>query len=161
MPRSFLPTLSPHICCSANFLIHIMSLNPDCRFVHAIAAIICCVSLSITPSAAAFTCGAPLAPCGENLPAGTTCPKGAGWCTAGHFCGYAKGESKAKCVPLPKNCGKAGNVCCPSNTKTPHTSETPPLERNPLCTDGSTCVFDPLARSTSMTPDPYAGVEGE
>jgi hypothetical protein len=130
------------------------------RSIRAVALLVSVASACIL-SVPAFECGAPSAPCGENLPAGTTCPKGSGWCTAGHYCGYAERSSKAQCIPLPKNCGTAGNVCCPSNTRTPHTSETPPLERNPLCTDGSTRVFDPVKRSTSMTPDPYAGVEGE
>jgi hypothetical protein len=138
-----------------------MSLLPACPFVRAIALLICYLASSSIPYAAAVTCGAPLAPCGENLPPGTTCPKGAGWCTAGHYCGYAKGSSKAQCVPIPKNCGTGGNPCCPSNAETPHTSTTPPLDRKPFCKDGSSCTYNPLTLSTSMTPDPYAGVEGE
>jgi hypothetical protein len=144
----------------------VLSLNPrinmsllSIRSIRAVDLLTCCIASTIV-STAAFECGAPLAPCGENLPAGATCPKGAGWCTAGHYCGYPERSFDAQCLPLPKNCGTAGNVCCPSNTKTPHTSEMSALERNPLCTDGSTCVFDPMNRYTSMTPDPYAGVQG-
>jgi hypothetical protein len=104
-----------------------------------------------------------LAPCGKSIPAGTTCPKGAcsscaGWCTAGHYCGYPERSWDAQCVPLPKNCGTAGNVCCPSNTRTPHTNSTPSLERIPLCTDGSTCEFSP--EQSAYIPDPFAGIPG-
>jgi hypothetical protein len=102
------------------------------RFCSVVALLICCIASTFLLSVASFTCGAPLALCGRSIPAGTTCPKGAGWCTAGHYCGYTN-SSKVQCVPLPKNCGKAGNVCCPSNTRTPHTNSTPPLQRMPFC----------------------------
>jgi hypothetical protein len=44
---------------------------------------------------------------------------------------------------LPKNCGKAGYECCPSNAKTPHTSSTNALDREPSCSDGSNCIYNP------------------
>jgi hypothetical protein len=122
---------------------------------------VCFAIIASITTANAFECGAPLAPCGEAIPAGTKCPKGAGWCTAGHYCGYPEDSSKAQCVPLPKNRGKAGYECCPSNAATPHTSSTDPLKRIPFCKDGSTCKYDFLQQTTSMTPDPYAGVKGE
>jgi hypothetical protein len=107
----------------------------------------------------AFECGAPQAPCGRDIPEGTTCPKGARWCTAGHYCGY-EGDG-SKCTPLPKNCGKAGYECCPSNAETPHTSTTKALDREPFCKDGSTCAYNSMALYLSETPDTYAGVKGE
>jgi hypothetical protein len=115
--------------------------------------VVFCIASASILSVSAFECGAPLAPCGKSIRAGTTCPKGAGWCTAGHYCGYTGGSSEAQCVPLPKNlwgsdCGTAGSVCCPSNTQTPHTSETPPLERAPLQNFAQTA-----ARACSMLRD--------
>jgi hypothetical protein len=46
----------------------------------------------------AFECGQPLGPCGEAVPAGVTCPKGAGWCTAGHY--WQRPECNRQICPL-------------------------------------------------------------
>jgi hypothetical protein len=115
----------------------------------------------------AFECGAPLAVCGEYVPKDAKCAKGNGWCQAGHYCASTESESDKghlKCLPVPKDCGTAGNVCCPSNTDTPHTASTKALDRVPFCRDGSTCFYDPLASIVSywesgVTPV-YAGAPG-
>lgn len=117
------------------------------------------VFLMLCTQCMAFDCGKPFAPCGQAVPEGVKCEKGNGWCEAGHYCSSDK-VAKAQCQPLPKDCGKAGSVCCPSNTDTPHTSDTYPLDRTPFCRDGRTCFFFPESRFTAVTPDPYAGVAG-
>jgi hypothetical protein len=123
---------------------------------------ICYTVAAVFVAADSFDCGQPLGPCGEAVPAGVTCPKGAGWCTAGYYCGRdRKGDSKVKCMHLPENCGTAGYDCCPSNAETPHTSDTDTSNRTPFCKDGSTCVFNPDSRWTSISPDPHEGVRGE
>lgn len=64
-----------------------------------------------------FVCGKPYMPCGSAIPEGKKCEKGAGWCESGYYCGFeATTAEPSKCLPLPKDCGKAGSPCCPSNT---------------------------------------------
>jgi hypothetical protein len=145
-------------CCGKMLQLHICLL--------AVWLVSCClytanaVPPALPPANATFECGKPLAPCGKALPAGINCPKGAGWCAAGHYCGFPKNSTKAKCKPLPKNCGKAGYECCPSNAETPQTNATNPLNCKPFCMDGSTCVYS-SGNSTSKSPEVYAGVTGE
>lgn len=92
--------------------------------------------------AAPCECGKPLGFCGAYIPDGVTCEKGAGWCKAGHSCMEDKDDNRQlKCLPIPKDCGKAGQPCCPSNADGPHTKETPESERLPFCRDGSTCFY--------------------
>jgi hypothetical protein len=108
----------------------------------------------------AFECGAPFALCGEDVPKDAKCPKGNGWCQAGHYCASNKtrqDKGQSKCLPVPKDCGKAGNACCPSNTDTPHTAST--SGRRPFCRDGSTCFFHWRDDELFNTPA-YAGVTG-
>jgi hypothetical protein len=136
-----------------------MSFTASRPFVRASGLVFSFAVLSNVLLATAFECGAPQAPCGREIPAGTTCPKGPGWCTAGHYCGNDKGDSK--CMPLPNNCGKAGNVCCPSNAETPHTSSTYPYDREPFCKDGSTCAYFGSDANLGNNPDIYAGVKGK
>jgi hypothetical protein len=113
------------------------------------------VGFAVCTACSAFECGAPFALCGESVPKDAKCPKGNGWCQAGHYCGLDKGQSK--CLPMPKDCGKAGNVCCPSNTDTPHNAST--NGRRPFCRDGSTCFFHWRDDELFNTPA-YAGVTG-
>lgn len=117
-------------------------------------------SLLLANETAAFECGKPNTPCGNAVPAGVTCSKGAGWCREGYYCGQEGHTSPAKCLPVPKDCGKAGNVCCPSNAATPHKSDTRPFDPEPCCRDGSTCIY-PRPDGTEPTPDPHAGITGE
>lgn len=126
-----------------------------------VSCLLKCVALCILlgSECLAFECGAPSAPCGQAIPAGVKCEKGKGWCQTGYFCSSEK-VGKAQCQPVPKNCGKAGSVCCPSNTDTPHTASTEPLDRTPFCRDGSTCFFAPEGRFTALNPDPFSGVTG-
>lgn len=87
-------------------------------------------------------------------------PTGAGWCEPGHFCGYESTTTEpSKCLPLPKDCGKAGQPCCPSNTDSPHTSLEDKMGRKPYCKDGSTCFyFAPVPGLNNG--DMYAGNKG-
>lgn len=106
-----------------------------------------------------FQCGAPNGPCGAAIPAGVQCPKGPGWCQAGHYCGWSKNADEAsRCLPLPESCGKAGHACCPSNTDSPHTSLEDKLSRKPFCKDGSYCLYWPPLRGG--TYDIYAANTG-
>jgi hypothetical protein len=111
-------------------------------------------------SAASFECGKPMGPCGTAIPAGVTCDKGPGYCQPGYFCGWEQNTGEpSKCLPVPAKCGQAGNPCCPSNTKTPHTSNEDKLKREPYCSDGSTCFFfRPMAGLPNG--DIYAGNKG-
>jgi hypothetical protein len=111
-------------------------------------------------SNATFECGKPMGPCGTAIPAGVTCDKGPGYCQPGYFCGWEQNTGQpSRCLPLPAKCGTAGNPCCPSNTKTPHTSNDDKLNRQPYCSDGSTCFFfRPLAGLNNG--DIYAGNKG-
>jgi hypothetical protein len=69
-----------------------------------------------------FECGKPNMPCGSAIPEGKKCEKGPGWCEPGYFCGFETTTAEpSKCLPIPKDCGKAGNPCCPSN-KGAHTA---------------------------------------
>jgi hypothetical protein len=136
-----------------------MSLTERRPFVRASGLVFCFAVLSNVLLSTAFECGAPQGPCGRDIPKGTTCPKGAGWCTAGHFCGYT--DAGSRCLPLPKSCGKAGYECCPSNAETPHTSTTKALDREPYCKDGSTCAYNSMEPYLSENPDIYTGAKGE
>lgn len=109
----------------------------------------------------AFECGKPYGPCGMAIPSGVTCPQGPGYCQAGHFCGWKQNtQEKSSCLPLPENCGKAGSLCCPSNTDSPHTSQEDKLKRKPFCKDGSTCFY--FAPMPGLDyGDIYAGNTGE
>lgn len=112
-------------------------------------------------SSTAFECGKPGSLCGADIPAGITCPKGPGWCQPGYYCGK-EGSSVggvSQCRLVPKDCGKAGKPCCPSNANTPHTSSTEKESRKPFCTDGSYCYYsiEPL----TMINDVYTGVTSE
>lgn len=95
------------------------------------------------PTPEPFECGKPMMPCGSAIPDGKTCPKGAGWCQPGYFCGFEGSTTEpSRCLPLPKDCGTAGNPCCPSNTDSPHSgSMDDKLKRKPFCKDSSTCFF--------------------
>jgi hypothetical protein len=112
-------------------------------------------------SSTAVECGKPGSPCGADIPAGFTCPKGPGWCQPGYYCGKQGTSSSgvSLCRPVPANCGKAGKPCCPSNAKTHHTSSTNKDDRLPFCTNGSLCYYsiEPL----SMINDVYTGVASE
>jgi hypothetical protein len=145
---------------------HNSSMSPIAArsLVYALALVCCLAVFSNYSLATAFECGAPQAPCGIDIPAGTTCPNGAGWCTAGHYCGHVeqvRPENGSRCLPLPENCGTAGYQCCPSNAETPHTSTTNNSDKQPFCKDGSICAYYDFYLSPRFTPDIYAGVPGE
>jgi hypothetical protein len=124
---------------------------------------------ALNQAPAAFECGKPGAFCGKAVPAGANCKGGPGFCQAGHYCGYDVDRTKKdgrsdfpKCLPIPKNCGTAGNECCPTNKDSPHRSIDDKLQRQPTCTDGSYCFYWPLigGRSSEAYHDPYAAITG-
>lgn len=104
---------------------------------------------------AAFKCGQPNSPCGLDIPKNVTCEKGPGWCEPGYHCSQ-EGPGGIQCLPVPKDCGKAGNQCCPSNADVPHNdaSDKAQTSREPFCRDGSTCWYDYL----NFRRQPYVGV---
>jgi hypothetical protein len=53
-----------------------------------------------------------------------------------------------------------GKPCCPSNANTAHSPGLEPYDRKPFCRDGSTCCYDSLEPTTSVTSDAVAGVTG-
>lgn len=58
-------------------------------------------------TAGPFKCGAPGAPCGAALPKDAKCPRGPGWCSPGHYCGWQDTTAEpSRCLPLPENCGQ-------------------------------------------------------
>lgn len=57
------------------------------------------------------------------------------------FVGLTGFPPSVRCLPLPKNCGTAGNPCCPSNTDSPHQTLQDKLNKKPFCKDGSTCFY--------------------
>jgi hypothetical protein len=70
-----------------------------------------------------FECGKPNMPCGLAIPEGNKCEKGPGWCEPGYFCGFETTTAEpSRCLPIPRDCGKAGKPCCPSN-KGAHSSQ--------------------------------------
>jgi hypothetical protein len=98
-----------------------------------------------------FECGKPNGPCGNSIPAGVLCEMGPGWCQPGYFCSKTNASNILRqqtaqelCLPVPKDCGKAGQPCCPSNTDAPHDKAAPQQQRLPFCRDGSSCFFDSL-----------------
>lgn len=131
------------------------------------------LSATALTQSSAFECGKPGAPCGKAIPADANCKNGPGFCSAGHYCsiwvtkegGYSKFP---KCLPLPKDCGTAGNECCPSNKDSPHLSLDDKLQRQPTCTDGSHCFYYPprpfafrSVQEFEASHDPYAALKGE
>jgi hypothetical protein len=80
----------------------------------------------------AFECGKPNGSCEIDILVNrsVTCEKGPGWCQPGYYCcrnttdswGFSTGPEL--CKPIPKDCGKAGYPCCPSNTDAPHGRDT-------------------------------------
>jgi hypothetical protein len=106
-------------------------------------------------------CRCAACPCHRCTAAATAAAvTGAGWCEPGHFCGYESTTTEpSRCLPLPKDCGKAGQPCCPSNTDSPHTSLEDKMGRKPYCKDGSTCFyFAPVPGLNNG--DMYAGNKG-
>jgi len=117
-----------------------------------------CVFLA---TVSAFDCGKPGSFCGGAIPKDVTCPKGPGWCEAGHYCDYDTSKTvprKPKCLPLPPDCGQLGMECCPSNKDTPHTKPDDRMTRRPTCRDGLTCLDDPTG--TGIAGDPFTGRTG-
>lgn len=113
----------------------------------------------------AFECGKPNGPCGFDIPANVTCEKGPGWCQPGYYCGRNETDSwggssgPELCKPVPKECGKAGHPCCPSNTDAPHGKDTPREQRLPFCRDGSSCFCERLS-PPDIYVSPYSGALG-
>lgn len=130
-----------------------------------IPAFLLVVSACIAPSATAFACGKPGALCGNSIPEGVQCNKGAGWCEPGYYCGRPKGTINTTCLPVPKDCGKAGKLCCPSNAVRPHRANRTGIDpvtgkqedHRPFCRDGSTCYYDLNLLSTVESPAVLVG----
>ncbi|KAF8062806.1 hypothetical protein HT031_004136 [Scenedesmus sp. PABB004] len=116
----------------------------------------------LAPAAAAFTCGAPGAPCGASIPAGASCgAKGAGYCAPGHFCGWVFSDSdrSTRCMPVPKGAGRAGASCLPGNALKPVASAAAATPK-PVCADGSTCFFTPTPDASGWSAPPFASPAG-
>lgn len=131
--------------------------------VAAVAMLLAAAAPAPVAAASFFVCGAPYAACGKAIPAGVTCTKGPGWCAPGFFCGWNQTTAEAsRCLPLPKDCGKVGKACCPSNYKTPHTQFDDQFSRLPMCTDPDTaCFYFAWQRGPGMSaPDYYAANKG-
>jgi hypothetical protein len=124
------------------------------------------LSTWLARAATAFECGKPGALCGNSIPVGVQCDNGAGWCEPGYFCGFSKGIKGSTCLLVPKDCGRAGNKCCPSNADKPHRANSTGIDpitgkeeaRMPFCRDGSTCFFDSQLFVSAQAP---AGLIGE
>ena len=109
-----------------------------------------------------FECGKPYMPCGSAIPDGKKCEKGAGWCESGFYCGYdATTTEPSRCLPVPKDCGKAGQPCCPSNSDSPHSGSTEDkLQRKPFCKDPNSYCFYYALMDGLNNGDLYAGNKG-
>jgi hypothetical protein len=123
------------------------------------------LSACIAPAATAFECGKPHALCGNSIPKGVQCDKGAGWCEPGFFCGFSRDSRGSTCLPVPKDCGRAGNKCCPSNADKPHRANRTGIDpvtgkeelHEPFCRDGSTCFFDSQTFVSAQAPAAIIG----
>jgi hypothetical protein len=127
--------------------------------------LIACIAPAAAADSAALECGKPYALCGNSIPAGVQCDKGAGWCEPGYYCGFSKDPRGTMCLPVPKDCGRAGNKCCPSNADKPHRANSTGIDpvtgkeevREPFCRDGSTCFYDSQSFVRARAPAAIIG----
>lgn len=129
-------------------------------FTTSCAVLLAVIAVLQHAAAVESNCGRPGDHCG-SAPGGVVfgCPGNPGFCQPGYYCGKDKRSGDSKCMPVPKDCGKFGGPCCPSNAEKPHTSSTASDDRKPFCRDGSLCYFS--VEQIYNTNDPYAGITSE
>jgi hypothetical protein len=110
-------------------------------------------------AAADASCGASGSPCGASL--SSSChPSGLGYCQPGFFCGwtFSDTDKKTVCMPVPKDCGKPDQSCCPGNAATAITD--PDKTPKPTCSSGGYCFFTPTPDASGWSAPPFASPAG-
>jgi hypothetical protein len=71
---------------------------------------------------------------------------------------FSDTDKSTRCMPLPKDCGKAGIPCCPGNAAKPFTD--PKVTPKPTCSDGSYCFYTPTPDASGWSAPAFASPAG-